>query len=94
MVIAGRYLGLSDNDSARAATAAARSFRERMADLASMRALEVWYDRIDIERLLKEAPTEERREKVFERVEKVRQRSVAEHDFPKLVEHHGATPRN
>ena len=55
-VIAGRHLRLSDNDSARAAIATVRSYRERMTDYASMRALEVWYDRIDVERFLKEVP--------------------------------------
>jgi len=92
VVIAGRHLRLSDNDSARAAIATVRSYREHMADYASMRALEVWYDRIDIERFLKEAPTEERREIIEQRIEKARGRTVPEHDYPKLVEHHGTTP--
>ncbi len=93
VVVAGRYLRLSDNDSARAAVATVRSYREHMADYSSMRALEVWYDSIDIERLLKEVPSEEARERVEQRVEKARSRTVPEHDYPKLVEHHGATPR-
>ena len=70
-----------------------RSYREHMIDYASMRALEVWYDRIDIERVIKEVPNEEARKRAEERVEKTRSRSVAEHDYPKLVEHHGALPR-
>jgi uncharacterized protein (DUF2252 family) len=92
VVIAGQHLRLSDNDSARAATATARSYREHMADYASMRALEVWYDRIDIDRFIKEAPNAEIREQVEERVEKTRARTVPEHDYPKLVERRGATP--
>jgi uncharacterized protein (DUF2252 family) len=93
VVIAGRYLDLSESDSARAATAAVCSYRERMADYAFMRALEVWYDRIDIERLLEEAPDEEVRERAEKRVEKERLRSVVEHDFPKLAEQQGELPR-
>ena len=93
VVIAGRYLRLSENDSAKAAIATVRAYREHMADYASMRALEVWYDRIDIDRLIKEAPSEAAREQLEERIEKARGRSVPEHDYPKLVEHHGATPR-
>jgi uncharacterized protein (DUF2252 family) len=92
VVIAGRYLKLSESESSRAAIATVRSYRERMADYASMRALEVWYDHIDIERLLKEVPSEEARERAEQRVEKARSRTVPEHDYPKLVEHHGATP--
>ena len=93
VVIAGRYLRLSDNESARAAIATVRSYREHMIDYASMRALEVWYERIDIERVLKEVTNDEARERAEERVEKTRSRSVAEHDYPKLVEQHGALPR-
>jgi uncharacterized protein (DUF2252 family) len=93
VVIAGRFLKLSESESSRAAIATVRSYREHMADYASMRALEVWYDRIDVERFLKEAPSEEVRERVEQRVEKTRSRTVPEHDYPKLVEHHGATPR-
>ena len=51
VVVAGRHLRLSDNQSARAAIATVRSYREHMTDYASMRSLEVWYDRIDLERL-------------------------------------------
>jgi len=92
VVVAGRHLGLAESDSARAASAAVRSYRERISDYAFMRALEVWYDRIDIERFLKEAPDEETRQRAEQRIEKARARSVAEHDFPKLAEHQGATP--
>ena len=93
VVIAGRHLRLSDNDSARAATAAACSYREHMADYASMRALEVWYDKIDVERIVQETSSQEMRERVKHRVEKAQARTVPEYDYPKLVEHHGAIPR-
>src|SRR5271167_1360647 len=78
VVIAGRYLRLSDNESARAAIATARSYREHMADYASMRALEVWYDRIDVERFLKALP-QTAREFVAHEVEKTRTRTIPEH---------------
>jgi uncharacterized protein (DUF2252 family) len=93
IVIAGRHLRLAENESARAAIAAVRSYREHMADYASMRALEVWYDRIDTDRLIKDAPDEEDRKRLEERIEKARSRTVAEHDYPKMVDQHGETPR-
>ena len=93
VVIAGQHVGLTESESARAANTTARSYREHMADYASMRALEVWYDRIEAERFVKEAPSEEARERIEQRLEKTRGRTVPEHDYPKLVEHHGATPR-
>ena len=96
VVVAGRHLGLRENDSVRAAGATVRAYREQMADYAFMKALEVWYDRIDlesmIERVSKETASEEVRARAEERLEKARARSVVEHDFPKLVEHHGARP--
>ena len=91
-VIAGRHLRLSESESSRAAIAAVKSYREHMADYASMRALDVWYDKIDIERFVQEAGTEEIRERVEQRVAKERGRTVVEHDYPKLVEHHGSIP--
>jgi uncharacterized protein (DUF2252 family) len=91
VVVAGRHLGLSESDSARAANAAARSYREHMANYAFMHALELWYDHIDVGRLIQSAPAY--RERIEKRVKKARERTVAEHDFPKLAEERGAAPR-
>ena len=93
VVLARRHLKLPESDSTPAAIATVRSYREHMADYASMRALEVWYDRFDVERFMKEAQSEEARERIERRLEKARGQTVPEHDYPKLVEHHGATPR-
>jgi uncharacterized protein (DUF2252 family) len=93
VVLAGRHLRLPESDCARVASATARFYREHMTDYASMRALEVWYDRIDVERLIKEAPTEEAGARLEERVKKVREQNIPEHIFPKLAEHHGTMPR-
>jgi uncharacterized protein (DUF2252 family) len=95
VVVAGRHLGLRENDSVRAAGATVRAYREQMADYAFMKALDVWYDRIDLQRVLeraKETANEEIRARAEERIEKAQARTVVEHDFPKLVEHHGARP--
>ena len=93
VVIAGRHIGLFESDAARAAMATACSYRERIADYGSMRALEVWYDRIDVKRLLKEVAGEEDRERIAQRIEKARARNVPEYLFPKLAESQGAMPR-
>ena len=52
VVVAGRHLGLRENDSVRAAGATVQAYREQMADYAFMKALDVWYDRIDLESLI------------------------------------------
>jgi len=49
--VAGRERGLGRNVRARIAAAVARSYREAMRDFASMRTLDLWYARIDVEDL-------------------------------------------
>ena len=97
VVIAARHIGLGDSDAAKAATDSACSYRERMANYASMRALDVWYDRIDIEQLARELPDDEARARIEKRIqqrtEQARRKSAPEQLFPKLVEHHGSLPR-
>jgi uncharacterized protein (DUF2252 family) len=93
VVLAGRHIQLKQSETARAARAAVRSYREHMAEYAFMKALDIWYDRIDLQRLIDSAPDEEDRARMQQRLEKARGRSVAEHDFPKLTEHVGSMPR-
>ncbi len=76
-----------------ASRAAPRAYRERMAQYSFMRVLDVWYDKIDVARALQAAPSEKVRERARKRFEKARAQSVAEHDFPKLVERHGTESR-
>jgi uncharacterized protein (DUF2252 family) len=93
VVLAGRYIQLKQSDTARAARAAVRSYREHMGEYAFMRALDIWYDRIELQRLIDSVPDEEDRARMAKRLEKARARTAAEHDFPKLAEHVGSTPR-
>jgi uncharacterized protein (DUF2252 family) len=92
VVIAGRHLGLREKDSARAARATVRAYREHMAEYSFMHALDVWYDRINIEKFIERAPDEETRTGVEKRIKKTSARTVVEHDFPKLAEQKGSTP--
>jgi uncharacterized protein (DUF2252 family) len=94
VVIGGRYLRLSEADSARAATAAIRSYRKHMADYASMRALDIWYDKIDVQRFVEAIRDhQDLAERFKQRVKKQRSQTVLEHDYPKLAEQRGTTPR-
>jgi uncharacterized protein (DUF2252 family) len=93
IVIAARHLDFLDSDAAKAATEAVCSYRERMVDYASMRALDVWYDRIDLDRVLKVLPSGAEVERLRQRVEQARRKSLPESLFPKLVEHYGSAPR-
>jgi uncharacterized protein (DUF2252 family) len=91
-VLAGRHIRLSEPDSVRGVRAAAQSYREHMSEYAQMRALDVWYDTIDVDRFLKEMESEETRERVQERLKKAKEKSTPEFLFPKFVEHKGSTP--
>lgn len=90
IIIAARHLCFHDSDAAKAAADTVRSYREHMADYASMRALGVWYDHIDLDRLLQALTSAREVERVKLRVEEARKKSTPEILFPKLVERSGA----
>lgn len=93
IILAGRHIRLPESDSERAAQATVRSYREHMADYSGLRALEVWYDTIDIDRFLSEVTEEVRRAGIEQRLAAVRKKNTPEFLFPKLAEVRGATPR-
>jgi len=93
VVVAGRQIRLSESDATRAACATACSYRVHISDYASTRALDVWYDTIDVERFLKAMDSQERRERIRARLENIEGKNTPEFLFPKLAEHRGAMPR-
>ena len=97
VVIAAQHLRLADSDASRTATDVVREYRERMANYASMRALQVWYDMIDAQRyedrsgdpkVLKEV-----NKRLAERIEAEKKKTVPDYLYPKLVATEGAKPR-
>ncbi len=83
-VVAGRYIDFKEKDSLAAAAAAIRSYRRNVARYAAMPSMSVWYDRLDVEDVLASLP-QGVRDLMTARVQKVRARNLAEHDFPKLT---------
>ena len=87
-VIAGRHNNFKRDESRDAARACVHSYRKHMARLASLTALEVWYERIDVDELLASLP-----EKQFAKQASAEIHAAShggpEHDFPKLVEQLG-----
>lgn len=63
-VVAGQHIGLRERDCRRAAFLVARAYREQMAEYSQIPVLDVWYDKIDVARFLKVAPSEDFRERV------------------------------
>ena len=97
VVIAAQHLRLPQSDAARLAIDCACAYRERMADYASMRALEVWYDKIDLQkyedRTADPEVVAEARKRFAERIEKEQRKTVPDHLYPKLVSEQGSRPR-
>lgn len=93
VALAAHHLELPDSEAAKAVKATACAYREQMADYSSMRALDVWYDRITLEKVLAEAPSDEVRARISKRIQKARDSSLAEAIFPKMAEYDGIRPR-
>jgi uncharacterized protein (DUF2252 family) len=97
VVIAAQHLELPYSDTARVATDLVREYRERMHDYAGMRALDVWYDRINLQkyedRSGNPAAVAEVRKRLAERIETERRKTVPDYLYPKLVSQEGVKPR-
>ncbi|HVU86391.1 MAG TPA: DUF2252 domain-containing protein [Pirellulales bacterium] len=83
-VIAGRNNRFKRSQQRAAAVACCRSYRQRMARFATMTALDVWYERVDVDELLKRLP-----ERAFSRRDRDEIRSAGqgavEHEAAKLL---------
>jgi hypothetical protein len=97
VVIAAQHLRLPDSDAARVATDLAREYRERVANYAGMRALDIWYDKIDLHRYEDRTGdpdvVQAARKRMAERIEAEQRKTVVDHLYPKLVSEEGARPR-
>ena len=93
VVLASRSNGFSEADARDATLASVRSYREHMAEYSEMRVLEVWYASIDMGQVLALVRDKDARERHKKVVAKARERSVAEHDFPRLAAMAGASPK-
>jgi uncharacterized protein (DUF2252 family) len=97
VVIAAQYLRLPDSDAARVAIDVVREYRERMANYASMRAIDVWYDKIDPQRYEDRAADPEIlelvRKRSAQRIEAEQRKSTPEFMYPKFVAEEGTRPR-
>ena len=93
IVLASRSNGFSEGDARDATLACVRSYREHMAEFSEMRVLDIWYANMQLEQLQATITDKEARQRGRKVVAKARERSVAEHDFPKLAAMAGANPK-
>jgi uncharacterized protein (DUF2252 family) len=84
-LIASRSNGFSESAARKTALCCIRSYRERMAEFAQMRTLEVWYARLDLETILPSIKDQEAQKRLQRRVRKAEASDVLEADYPKLV---------
>jgi len=83
-IVAGQANGYSSRESSGVVASMVRSYREYMAHLATMRALDVWYTRLTGDLLIEKSPTKKARRYREAILAKARKR-VAEYVFPKLT---------
>jgi uncharacterized protein (DUF2252 family) len=97
VVIAAQHLELPNSDTTRIVVDLVREYRERMHDYAFMRVLDVWYDKIDLQKYEDRsgdpAVVEAARKRIMQRIEVQRRKTVPDHLYPKLVSEEGAQPR-
>jgi uncharacterized protein (DUF2252 family) len=85
-VLAARANGLSDTAGRDAAVACARSYRERLREVAEMSPLEAWYESISAEDILGMLDDPDQQKRVRRRIEKTQEQQGSEVDYPKLAE--------
>ncbi|HVJ54942.1 MAG TPA: DUF2252 domain-containing protein [Aliidongia sp.] len=85
IVLAGRHAQLGERASAKAARAAARIYRERMAELARLDPLAVWSTRVDVAQLVSEIEDPKLRASQERRLAEAAQTMPAFQDFPRLA---------
>ena len=83
LVVAGRELGVSGHDARHVVHRAMRSYRERMAGYATMRAIDVYYARVDATGIL--AYADKRRAAMIEGTVKATAHHDSIHELPKLT---------
>jgi len=92
IVLVGRQKGDGEHSCEKAVRAAMASYRKRMNHYAKMRALEVWYSKLDADILIARAKTKTAR-KYWQQIEKKAKLQTAEHVFPRMTEIVNGLPR-
>jgi uncharacterized protein (DUF2252 family) len=92
-ILACRNNGLSEDTARDTVLACVRSYREHMAEFGEMRAIDVWYATIDVEKMIPVIEDEVARKRAQKMLARVKGRNVLEHEFPELVTTAGMTPQ-
>jgi uncharacterized protein (DUF2252 family) len=93
IVLAGRHAKLTERLSVKAARAAIRAYRERIAELARLDPLTVWNTPVDVVKAIAELDDPKLREREERRITQAASTLPAYQDFPRLVTQAGGTRR-
>jgi uncharacterized protein (DUF2252 family) len=85
VAIAGREIGLGDGKARAVVGRTVRAYREALADFARMRALDVWYARLDANTLVRLAKHHST-QRLFRKTAKQARAHTVNHVFPRLTE--------
>ncbi|MGB8843120.1 MAG: DUF2252 domain-containing protein [Aliidongia sp.] len=85
LVLAGRHAGLAERISAKAARAAVRSYREKLADLCRLDPLAAWAMRVDVLDVIASQDDDRLRDRETRRITQSAATLSPYQDFPKLV---------
>lgn len=91
-ILACRNNGFSEQAAREAVLNCVRSYRERMEEYSTMHVMDVWYANMDVEQMIPTIQDEVARKRAQKRLERARERSVLEHEFPELATTAGMTP--
>jgi uncharacterized protein (DUF2252 family) len=92
-VVAGRSNGFSAADCREAAWRAAQIYRTKLAEYSQQSVLEVWYDVIDFDYVIRHAPDKQARNFYLKKLQATAEQSAHEKEFAKLAFAAGETPR-
>ena len=92
-VLAARSNGLSNSAGRDAAVGCARSYRERLDEVAEMSPLEAWYARISADDVIARLDDSDLKKRVRQRIDKAQETRASELDYPKLAEMVGGQVR-
>jgi uncharacterized protein (DUF2252 family) len=92
-VIASRHNNFSVAEARDSAVACISSYRRRMAQFASMTALDIWYAHIELNEILDQVIDKAHRQFARQRIRETLSQSPGEHDFPKLAGEQDGVPR-
>jgi uncharacterized protein (DUF2252 family) len=91
-VVACRDNGLKNAVAKDAVMTCVRTYHESMAEFSEMQTLDLWYEAMDVDKLVADIKDPEFRQKALKRLQRERAKSIAEDIFPKLAEHKGEKP--